>query len=273
MVVHNSDTVYTIGQNISLEKLPNASLRENPIEEFTDNLGKEKGSDDVVNSSYLVGGQYPPEKQKFTWYLLLCTFIAALPSFGDGFSNTVVNNSAIAVRQWFKDRNEPLSDAEWSLVVALFPFGATVGALFAGWFINRIGAHKTQLLNNGVYITSGLLCLFTQNYAMLIVGRFIGGIGIGINGSCNLIYIQECSTKNMRGPLSIMGQFIFGFGSLMGLLLGIDSILGTIKLWRVLYCLNIVPAVIHLCISPFLPESPRTLYLHGHANAALKALE
>eukprot|EP00123_Amoebidium_parasiticum_P012520 comp21411_c0_seq1/m.29502 comp21411_c0_seq1/g.29502 ORF comp21411_c0_seq1/g.29502 comp21411_c0_seq1/m.29502 type:complete len:554 (-) comp21411_c0_seq1:479-2140(-) len=213
------------------------------------------------------------EVQKMTPMLVLVSVVAALPSFADGFANTVVNNSAPAVMKWFADRGDPLTSAQWAFIVALFPIGAFFGSFPAAYFIRRVGAHKAQLYNNAVYLTAGIMMLFTQNYAMLVVGRLIAGIGIGVNGAAKMIYIQECSTMRCRGPLTIVGQSIYAAGCLGGLVMGMSSVMGTPELWRWLYCLSVLPAVLHLAIASFLPESPRTLYVHGKEEKARRVLE
>jgi len=52
----------------------------------------------------------------------------------------------------------------------------------------------------------------SYHYPQLVVGRFIGGIGIGLLSSTAPMYISEISPPNVRGAFLVLEQFSIVFG-------------------------------------------------------------
>ncbi|KTG32058.1 hypothetical protein cypCar_00023569 [Cyprinus carpio] len=62
----------------------------------------------------------------------------------------------------------------------------------------------------------------------------------------------------------------------IGLILGLESLLGSEQLWPVLLGVTVLPTVLQMTLLPFCPESPRFLYIircqEHHAKSALRRL-
>lgn len=52
----------------------------------------------------------------------------------------------------------------------------------------------------------------SYSFAQLVVGRFIGGIGIGVLSSTAPTYISEIAPPNIRGALLVLEQFSIVLG-------------------------------------------------------------
>ena len=72
----------------------------------------------------------------------------------------------------------------------LFPIGALVGTLIAGWMVDRFGRKLSLMMCSITYTIGWLLIVLTlltegSLFRILIyIGRFIGGIGVGFASLC-----------------------------------------------------------------------------------------
>lgn len=75
------------------------------------------------------------------------------------------------------------------LMTAMLLLGAFVGCLFMSYLADRISRKWALTAVVIVFNIGGILQTAAQNYAMLIVGRFIGGIGVGTLAMVNTILL------------------------------------------------------------------------------------
>ena len=110
---------------------------------------------------------------------------------------------------------------------------------------------------------------------MLFAGRFILGIGVGIEGGCVGIYISECVPPEVRGNLVSIYQLMIAFGEVIGYAAG--GVFFNVKSgsWRWMLGSSLLFSTILLAGMCFLPESPRWLVSkgkHGRAWRVWKSL-
>jgi MFS family permease len=65
------------------------------------------------------------------------------------------------------------------LMTAMLELGAMVGAINAGWIADKISRKWSILVAVIVFTIGSILQTAAHDYAMLTVGRTIGGMGIG----------------------------------------------------------------------------------------------
>lgn len=65
------------------------------------------------------------------------------------------------------------------LMTAMITLGAFIGAINQGWIADWISRKRSLMVAVVVFTIGSTLQTAAINYAMLVVGRFIGGIGIG----------------------------------------------------------------------------------------------
>jgi len=70
--------------------------------------------------------------------------------------------------------------------------GAIVGAYSAGLLANAIGRRKTLMVFDACVILGGLITNI-NNYAAIMIGRFISGLSVGGNNVMIPIYVNEIS--------------------------------------------------------------------------------
>jgi MFS family permease len=65
------------------------------------------------------------------------------------------------------------------LMTAMLELGALVGALFAGYFADKLSRKYSIVVAVVVFTIGSILQTAAVKYAVLTVGRLIGGMGIG----------------------------------------------------------------------------------------------
>lgn len=91
--------------------------------------------------------------------------------------------------------------------LATFMFGFGISHLFYGPISDRIGRRNPVLFGISITIVGGLICVSAPTPAMLIVGRFVQGIGVG---ACNAV-----GRSIIRDVLS--GSHLAKIGSYLGM--------------------------------------------------------
>lgn len=140
------------------------------------------------------------------------------------------------------------------------PGGSFVGALASGFITDMIGRKRAIQIGSVIWIIGSILVCASQNIGMLIVGRFINGISVGICSAQVPVYVSELAVPSMRGRVVGAQQWAITWGILILFYIsyGCSYISGTAA-FRVPWGLQMVPAAGLFFGLLFLPESPRWL--------------
>ncbi|KAI0233602.1 Solute carrier family 2, facilitated glucose transporter member 3 [Lamellibrachia satsuma] len=117
---------------------------------------------------------------------------------------------------------------------------------------------QTFTIIGGIF---GRVCTTTKSPELLMAARFFFGITSGIGNCLAPMFLTEITPYNLRGAFGTVHQLFITFGIFMSSIFGLKAILGTRELWPYLLLIEIVPAVTTLLVMPWLPESPRFLFL------------
>lgn len=90
------------------------------------------------------------------------------------------------------------------IMVGLLELGAFFGALAAGYVADRFSRKTSILIGSLWFIVGSILQTASYAFSMLVVGRFIGGIGVGMLSSTAPTYISELAPPNIRGALLVL---------------------------------------------------------------------
>jgi len=130
-----------------------------------------------------------------------------------------------------------------------------VGALIFGLWADRVGRRVPLIVDVIFYSVVGFACAFAPNLSVLIVLRFLYGIGMGGEWGLGAALAMEKIPAERRGFFSGLLQEGYSFGYLLAaaayLLLHEAFDLS----WRWLFALSIVPALISLLIRTRVEES------------------
>jgi putative MFS transporter len=169
------------------------------------------------------------------------------------------------------------SGAEVAAIGSATIFGMCLGTAGQGEFTDRFGRRFIYQFNLLLFGTFTILGAFAPSVTLLIVCRFIAGIGLGAEQPLAFAYAGEYSPKRIRGRILAIVHFIGGacvwpIGTALVLLFGNFATMPD-YVWRGVWLLIGVGALVVWVFRFTLPESPRFLATHGRGPEALKVLE
>lgn len=149
------------------------------------------------------------------------------------------------------------------LALAVGLIGYAIGSYVIGTMADITGRFRSMVLTMGLTAIGSFGDALSINIPMLVIFRFITGLGLGADLNLVSSYISEFAPAKSRGKITvytfivgILGQSITPFIAL-GLNVGVVTGIG----WRYLFVIGGIIAVIALALRFELPESPRWLAL------------
>lgn len=205
-----------------------------------------------------------------TKYAVACSLFASLGGLTFGYDQGVISN--ILVMRDFVHRF-PLSPFQVGLLTAFLELGALVGALQAGVFADKYSRRHSIVLASVIFCVGSLLQTVASSVGVLMLGRAIGGVGIGALSMLCPLYISEMSSPETRGSLTSLEQFSIVLGVVIGFWAGFitRNIPGAAS-WRIPLGVQIIPGVVLAVGTFWLPPSPRLLLLRGYDSRAENTL-
>ena len=130
-----------------------------------------------------------------------------------------------------------------------------VGALIFGMWADRVGRRVPLIVDVCFYSTVGFLCAFAPNFTVLILLRFLYGIGMGGEWGLGAALAMEKIPRERRGFFSGALQQGYAVGYLLAAVAYLILSEGLGLSWRWLFALSIIPALISLLIRTRVQES------------------
>lgn len=191
-------------------------------------------------------------KKVFFWALT-----SALSGFLFGFDTVVISGAEQSVQGLWG-----LSDGMHGLVLSAALWGTVLGAVFGSWPADKLGRKKTLLGIGVLYFVSALGSAIAPDPTVLMIARFIGGVGIGISTVAGPLYISELAPPKHRGRLTGLYQFNLVFAILIAFVS--NALLSDIgdNAWRWMLGVEAIPALLYTVFCFTIPESPRWLILN-----------
>ncbi|XP_022873132.1 inositol transporter 1-like isoform X1 [Olea europaea var. sylvestris] len=220
------------------------------------------------SSGYLDAGN-----RKITYfsngYVLGLTVVAGIGGLLFGYDTGVISGALLYIRDEFEEVNQ--SSFLQETIVSMALVGAIIGAAVGGWINDFYGRKRATLSADVVFIIGSVVMAAAPNPYVLIVGRFLVGLGVGVASVTAPVYIAEASPSEIRGGLVSTNVLMITGGQFLSYLvnLAFTEVPGT---WRWMLGVSAVPAILQFFFMLFLPESPRWLYLKKDKSQAIVVL-
>ena len=214
-------------------------------------------------------------------FLIFISVTSALGGLLWGFDAIVISGTINPVKAKFA-----LSPLLEGFFVSSGLLGAVMGSGAAGWLSDKFGRSRNLVLAAVLLWVSALGSGLANSIELLVLFRWIGGLGVGISAMVCPLYISEISPTHLRGRLVTVFQFAITIGILLALFnnFGLHQWASSIgagtngegfvqwflveETWRAMFASELVPGFLFLILSIVLPESPRWLIKRGrHAQA------
>ncbi|KAI4342154.1 hypothetical protein MLD38_026809 [Melastoma candidum] len=202
-------------------------------------------------------------------YAMACATLASMTSILLGYDFGVMSGASIYIQKDLK-----INDVQLQIMVGALSVYSLLGSALAGKTSDWIGRRYTIVLAGAIFFAGALLMGLAFNYAFLMFGRFVAGVGVGYALMIAPVYTAEVSPASSRGFLTSFPEvFING-----GILLGYVSNYGFSKFrlglgWRLMLGIGAIPSVFLAAVVLVMPESPRWLVMQGRLKDAREVLD
>ncbi|EIN05365.1 general substrate transporter [Punctularia strigosozonata HHB-11173 SS5] len=168
--------------------------------------------------------------------------------------------------------SKPRGNAQGAITASM-PAGSFIGALIVTSLADKIGRKKVVILSGYLWVIGSILQCAAQNRGMLVVGRIISGLCVGLASAVVPIYQSEITAPHIRGRMVSLQQWSITWGILLQYFVqfGCSYIDGAAS-FRIPWGLQMIPAILLSFGMMFFPESPRWLIDHGREPEALEIL-
>ncbi len=164
------------------------------------------------------------------------------------------------------------SPANIGLIASVYLTGAVLGALFFGYLTDRHGRQKLFFITLAVYLGGVLLTAFSWNLPSFCLFRFFTGCGIGGEYAAINSAIDELIPAAYRGRVDLIVNGSYWIGAAMGsgatIVLLDPRWFAPSMGWRLGFGIGAILGLTILFLRRYVPESPRWLITHGHAEEA-----
>ena len=228
-------------------------------------------------------------------YVLGAAFLASLGGFSFGYDQGVI--SVINVMPQFHTTfprlapDAPASSFWTGFMTGMLELGAFLGCFFFPKMADTISRKWALSVVAAIFIVGAIMQTAAPDFAVLVSGRTITGIGVGTMALGAPLYISEISPPQIRGALLVLEsisivsgvviaywitygtQFLSGeisFRLPFGLQMVSGELYSYTSVWRILLT-KTVAAIIGIGIH-FFPFSPRWLALVGREEDTLASL-
>jgi SP family galactose:H+ symporter-like MFS transporter len=174
--------------------------------------------------------------------------IAFLGSFLFGYTTNIIAGAILFLQGQFA-----LTPMQVGFLVSSIVFGAMGGAVFGGPISDRMGRKKALFCTAVIYCIGIFFSLFDY-YPLILMGRAITGVAVGLSSMIVPLYLGEISPSDKRGMIGSMVMIGISTGLLSAYLVNYwFSFSGN---WHWMFGLGEIPAVLMFVGSLFVIESP-----------------
>ncbi|KAK4132880.1 hypothetical protein BT67DRAFT_463248 [Trichocladium antarcticum] len=195
--------------------------------------------------------------------LYFTSIFVSLGVFLFGYDQGVM--SGVITMAYFKTYFHDPSYAEIATMVSILEVGAFISSLMVGRVGDIIGRRKTIFYGSCIFFVGGAMQTFALNMAMMMLGRFLAGLGVGMLSTIVPVYQSEISPPDNRGKLACI-EFS---GNIIGYTTSVwvDYFCGFIESdlsWRIPLLMQCVMGGLLGLGSLVIVESPRWLLDNDH---------
>ncbi|RKF73363.1 MFS glucose transporter mfs1 [Golovinomyces cichoracearum] len=158
-------------------------------------------------------------------------------------------------------------------ITAAMPGGSWLGALLSGYVSEYLGRKRAIQIGATLWCIGSIIVCSAQNILMLIVGRIINGLAVGLCSAQVPVYISEIAPPSKRGRLVACQQWAITWGILIMFYISYGcSYTSSTAAFRIPWGLQMIPAIFLFLGMMFLPESPRWLAKNDRWEEATQVL-
>jgi putative MFS transporter len=204
------------------------------------------------------------------WRIML---LAAIAWLVESYDIGVIGNVLPSLQAFFH-----LDTFSVGLLAIASTLGIVLAVIPAGWLADRIGRKRILVFGTAWYAFFSFLCGFAPTPTMLVLLRFVAGLGMGAIFPIPYALAAELTPRHFRGIMTGLLDSFLSVGYFLAPLLAF-ALIPQVPLasgWRWLFYIGGLPLLYVPVLLKWLPESPRWLESRGRsdeANAIVRYLE
>jgi MFS family permease len=158
------------------------------------------------------------------------------------------------------------------LALSIGLIGYIIGSFVIGTLADRYGRYRMLLITFALTAIGSFGDAFAPNITILIIFRFLTGMGVGADLNLVSIYISELAPAARRGRITLLTFLVGILGQTVTPFVALALVPHYEIGWRLLFGIGGLIAVAGLILRVRLPESPRWEIQHGHYDGAEKTI-
>ncbi|KAF7000306.1 hypothetical protein CFC21_016239 [Triticum aestivum] len=211
----------------------------------------------------------PKTKKSNIKYASTCAVVASMASIVLGYDIGVMSGASLYIQ-----KDLEITDVQVEILMGILSIYSIVGSFAAGRTSDWIGRRFTVIFVAAFFFAGALLMGFASGYTMLMLGRFVAGIGVGYAIVIAPLYTAEIAPASARGFLVSFAEVFINLGILFGYVSNYAFARLPLHLgWRFMLGIGAVPSVLLALLVSGMPESPRWLVMKGRLADARVVLE
>ncbi|KAL5210959.1 hypothetical protein ABZP36_006582 [Zizania latifolia] len=210
----------------------------------------------------------PAKRAPLNKYALACAVLASMNSILLGYDISVMSGA-----QKFMKQDLKITDRQVEVLAGIINIYSLVGSLAAGRTSDWIGRRYTMVLAAVIFFAGALIMGLAPSYAVVMLGRFVAGVGVGYALMIAPVYTAEVAPTSARGLLTSFPEVFINTGVLLGYVSNFAFYRLPVHIsWRAMFLVGAVPPVFLAVGVLAMPESPRWLVMQGRIGDARRVL-
>ncbi|OTF75905.1 hypothetical protein BLA29_008423, partial [Euroglyphus maynei] len=211
------------------------------------------------NAENIIVDDNKSNKFKPSWlvYMAACCAQLSSLSFGMTMGWTSIANEELdgnftttnANDHW-KSPIQP-NELEKQLIASIWTLGSILGGFCCGYLIDRFGRRKILIILGIPFGMAWLMIGLARSSSIIIIGRVLNGVGVGVSMATVPRYLAEISTPKIRGYIGMTIGYFAGSGMFLINILNIFEFH-----WNHLGFWATIPTTLMMITMFFMPESP-----------------
>lgn len=166
-----------------------------------------------------------------------------------------------------------ITEVQQEILIGILSIISLFGSLAGGKTSDAIGRKWTMALAALIFQIGAAIMTVAPSFQVLMIGRLLAGVGIGLGVMIAPVYIAEISPTVSRGSLTSFPEVFINLGILLGYVsnYAFKNLPAHIN-WRIMLAVGILPSVFIGFALFVIPESPRWLVMQNRIDEARSVL-
>lgn len=159
-------------------------------------------------------------------------------------------------------------------ITATYDLGCFAGAILTMCQGSKHGNRRVILMGSVILVIGAILQTSAYHVPQMIIGRFVAGVGNGMNTASIPVWQSETVPARHRGHVMVLQLALNQVGNVTSQWInyGMTFIASNSMAWRFPLAFQMFFAILTILLVPFLPDSPRWLVLKNRNDEALEVI-